>query len=175
MRRPLQSAPSPQACERGAEANTRWVMAGEGLDGRSVLGACVHHTRSLREPCVAAVTRERSAELGLHKEAHHGRERRDIKVVQAVGMNGGRCGVPALPQPWFGKDWKRTHSRFHSVSVSLYSWPFAGHLHPTADRLPDGGVGRWRCFLPPLSAAAACQALSGPGCPSCSGYIWTVS
>lgn len=50
-------------------------MAGEVLDGRSVLDACVGHSLNICQPCAPALTQERNAELGFHKQAHRVRGR----------------------------------------------------------------------------------------------------
>lgn len=62
--------PCNLACKMGTYANTRWVMAAEVLDGRSVLEACMGHTLNICQPCAAALTQELSPELGFHKQAH---------------------------------------------------------------------------------------------------------
>lgn len=73
--RQLHGAPSPRPRERTADANTRQVMAGEVLDGRNVLEACMGHTLNICQPCATALPRERNAVLGFHKQAHRARGR----------------------------------------------------------------------------------------------------
>lgn len=96
-------------------------MAGEVLDGRSVLEACVGHTLNICEPCATSLTWERNAELGFHKQAHRGRDRQCYQGGVSCGGGMSVCGGVCLLCISPGlEETGSALTQFQSVSMSLY-------------------------------------------------------
>lgn len=93
------------------------VIAGEVLDGRSILEACVGCRLNICQPCASALTQEQDPELGF--------------TVSRTGSSshGEQESVPAS-QDALGRYWKVIYSPY-SARMSL---PSFGNLNLTAQQ-----------------------------------------